>query len=324
MAAVTPQTNPQNLHSAAAFSSSHGRFRPYIEPSESLGLYRLFRLPQTRRATSAAASSSTSSLARRAYWGGKRDLGQKRGDSAHCFALYADGQRRLISCSKLRRISASPELRERKGIVGGQLLPSALDSVLCVQLTNTGEGEYALSLSRLRAAEKQFEAQWDSEEVKKADLQMKLVRRAKETLKLVEERAKVSVLRLRVLFLLDSRGDLQFLGTSEVLLKPNQLRKGYHRSSSSLDADSTSPYAVPSRLPVIRRVSPVKMPVSPLPVRPLRMVDQEAQATEVTGQRPRRLDHVAMLHYHFHSSFALRYPGARKAQSRPQLTDVSL
>lgn len=203
--------------------------------------------------------------------------------------------------------------------MGGQLLPSGIDTILCVQLVETGKGEYALTLSRLRAAEKQFEAQWTREEVKRADLEMKLVRRAKETLRLVEERAKVSVLRLRVLFLLDNHSDLQFLGTSEVLLKPNPLHKAYPRSSSSLDTVYTSPYVVPRRLPIMRRASPVKAPPSPL--WPLRMVDQEAQASECPVQRiSRRLDHVAMLHYHFNSSFALRYPGARKALSQLSLT----
>lgn len=179
-------------------------------------------------------------------------------------------------------------------------------------MSETRKGEYELNLSRLHATQKQPEADWKSEEVRQPDLELKLVRRAKEILRLLEERTNALAMHLRLLFLLSSHGDVHFLGTSEVTLKHNPSSRGFHRSSFS---DSPSPYAAPT----FRRVSPAK--VSCLLFSPLRQlrttVDQEVQASETAGPtqaHPRRLDHVAMLHYHFNSSFALRHPGVRKAQ----------
>ena len=180
----------------------------------------------------------------------------------------------------------------------------------CVDVTETSAGEYDLKLSRLQVVKNQPEADWTSEGVRQPDLELKLVRRAKEILRLLEERTNALALHLRLLFLLSSHGDVHFLGTSEATLKHNPSSRGFHRSSFS---DSPSPYIAHT----VRRVSPVN--VSCLLSSPLRQLrttaDQEVQASETAGPtHPRRLDHVAMLHYHFNSSFALRYPGVRKAQ----------
>lgn len=134
-----------------------------------------------------------------------------------CFLLLEGSKRELVTVETLRKLLQNGEKLTEKEVIGMQFFDQScdlLDVLYCVSIELRGKGNYEVQVT--------CQVEEEKEQLRDKQLELRLVRLAKEALRLVEQRCRAMVCRLNLDYIRDSRGGLKLVGTEEAQLRsPN-------------------------------------------------------------------------------------------------------
>ena len=141
-----------------------------------------------------------------------------------CFLLLEESKRELVTVGDLRRLIQDEGKLVSKGVVGIQVFdPSSDWTDRLYSVSIQGKGHYEVQVNCWVNREKEL--------LRDKQLELRLVRLAKEVLRQVEQRCKALVVRLELVCIRDCHGGLKLVGTEKAQVRyPNSTLISHSKS----------------------------------------------------------------------------------------------